>query len=494
MSYSHSERLTALDAMFLGLEDENVSMHVGAVGIFSHGTLANHRGQVDFERLTSFTAAALNEVPRFRQKLANIPLFNHPVWIDDDRFNLSYHLRHTALPAPGTPRQLKRLVGRLMSQRLDRGKPMWEMTVVDGLEGGHFAVVFKAHHCMVDGVAGIDLIATLLRLDPSADRPTDHGWIPRPAPTSAKLLRDELAHRTLEPMAKAASTPEIFTRPWELAERLREGARDLADVLTTNLEPAISTPFNDDLGQHRRFDWTTTSLEQVKQIAKSHGATINDVVLTIVAGVIGRFLRERSVDIDADTIFRVLVPVSTQKPAERGGRPGNHVVNYAAPLPIHELAPLQRLETVMNTMQQLKQSRMARGTELFEELSDFTFSGLMVELIKLASLQRAYNLVVTNVPGPPVPLYLHGAQLEEIYPVVPLFSNQTLGIALFSYRGQLCWGFNADWDAVPDLHDLVEMVPAELALLEAAFRRRAVARPKKRTVPRPSNRRSKRSA
>ncbi len=473
MSYSHYERLSALDSMFLDLEDENVSMHVGAVGIFSHGSLANERGQVDFETLRSFTEVALDEAPRFRQKLATVPLIGHPVWVDDPRFNINYHLRHSALPAPGSIRQLKRLAGRLMSQKLDRGKPMWEMAVVDGLEGGRFAVVFKAHHCMVDGIAGIDLIATLLRLQPTESPEAAHTWVARPRPDETRLLRDELIHRTIEPLVSLAGAPDALAKPVQTFERLRENLGDVLHVLTANLQPAAETPFNDDLGQHRRFDWTKMDLDEVKELAKAHGGTINDVVLTLVAGTVGRFLRGRGMETKPDTIFRALVPVSTRRPEERG-QPGNHVVNFATPLPIHELGPVERLETVMRTMAELKTSRMAQGTELFEEISDFTFSSIMVELARVASDQRAYNMVVTNVPGPPVPLYMLGAQLEEIYPLVPLFSNQTFGIALFSYDGQLCWGFNADWDKLHDLHEMVDMVQEELTAL-----RKATARPER---------------
>src|SRR5215471_3593041 len=182
MTYSHYDRLTALDASFLGLEDANVHMHVGSIGLFEMGPLKSRHGGLDMERVWAMSDANLGHHPRFRQKLAFVPVLGNPVWVDDERFNLNYHVRHTALPPPGDERQLKRLVGRIMSQQLDRGKPLWELWFVEGLEGNRFAVVTKVHHCMIDGVSGVDLMAAMMGPDPAAAVATPPRWLPRPTP------------------------------------------------------------------------------------------------------------------------------------------------------------------------------------------------------------------------------------------------------------------------------------------------------------------------
>lgn len=470
MAYSHHERLSATDALFLRIEDENVHMHVGAVALFEPGPLRGADGRIDIERLRGFVEAALLDSPRCRQKVVRVPGFDHPVWVDDERFNLLYHMRHTALPEPGSLRQLKRLTGRILSQKLDRGKPLWELWVVEGLEDGRVALVFKAHHCMVDGIAGVDLIAAMLRLEPDAPMPEPHAWLPRPVPPARRMLATEALRRASLPLDLLRGARGFLRRPGRALDSVRESAAALAETLGAGLAPTTATPLNPEIGPHRRFDWTESGLDAVSEIRKHLGGTLNDVVLASVAGAVQRFLGRRGTRVAADTVFRAMVPVSIRRRDERGV-PGNRVVNFLARLPVDELDPSRRLARTVDVTQALKESRLVRGAEILEAVSDRTFPGLVVQFVKLAADQRAYNLVVTNIPGPPRPLYLLGARMTHIYPLVPLFSNQGLGIALFSYDGRLCWGFNADWDALPDLHDFVEDVGAELEKLRQAAER-----------------------
>lgn len=466
MAYTHAERLSATDALFLGIEDASVHMHVGAVALFESEGLRGSDGLLDFERLRTFVDRSLDATPRCRQRLAWVPRLDHPVWVDDPHFRLDYHLRHTALPRPGSLRQLKRLVGRLFSQKLDRGKPLWELWVVEGLEDDRIAVVMKAHHCMVDGIAGVDLMAALLRLEPDAELPPERVWRPRPAPGPTGLLAGELAHRAALPLSVLRAAPRSLQRPGELLSSLRESALSLGETLAAGLGATTSTPLDVELGPHRRFDWTRTSLEPLREVRKRLGGTLNDVVLAAVAGAVRRFLARRGQELGPDDVFRVMVPVSVRRREERG-RPGNRVVNFLARLPVDERDPLRRLERTSETLGQLKRARLAQGAEILEDLSDRTFDSLVSEFVRLAARTRAYNLVVTNVPGPPRPLYLLGARMTEIHPLVPLFAGQALGIALFSYDGALCWGFNGDWDALPDLHDFVLDIERELEELRA---------------------------
>ena len=469
MAYQPYQRLSAVDATFLEIEDAHVHMHVGAVGIFEAAPLRTEGGAIDIERIRRFTESALDVTPRFRQKLAWIPVLAHPVWADDEHFNINYHIRHTALPPPGDVRRLKRLAGRIFSQKLDRGKPMWEMWVVDGLLGDRFGLVLKAHHCMVDGIAGVDLLAALLRLEPDAsEQPEKPHWIPQPHPSPARLLGDEIWRRASLPFTILGRVPEAIAHPVDTIDSVRESVAAVAETLQAGLRPTTPTPLNPEIGPYRRFDWTQTEIARVKEIRKRLTGTLNDVVLSTVAGAVRGFLARRGFQVTRDTVFRVMVPVSIRGGDERGV-PGNRVVNFLAPLPLDVADPRARLERTHEITGALKESRLVKGAEVIEEIGDHTFTSLVVEFVRLAASQRSYNLVVTNVPGPPRPVYLLGAKLTEIYPLVPLFTQQALGIALFSYDGKLFWGFNADWDALPDLHDFAESIDAEIeALYEAA--------------------------
>jgi WS/DGAT/MGAT family acyltransferase len=463
MAYTHFDRLTALDAVFLELESPGVHMHVGSVAIFDPGPLAVEGGGVDFERLLEVVEAGLQRAPRLRQKLAHTPVAGQPVWVDDEHFNLLYHVRHTALPLPGDERRLKRLAGRIMSQRLDRGKPLWELWVVEGLEDGRFAVVSKVHHCLIDGIGGVDLLAAFMGRDPDYRAPrAPQRWIPRPAPGGLSLLRHELQRRAALPGRLAGGLFAGLARG-DSRERGRQAAAAFLESLGASLSPASATPFNVSIGPHRRFDWTRFDFEVVREVKAKLGGTVNDVVLACVAGAVREHLLESGVDVSGID-FRVFVPVSTRQPSERG-RPGNRVSTLVARLPVDEPDPRRRLERIVAETRQRKESGQAQGTQLIEELSDWTVPGLLAAFSRLAASRRAYNLVVTNVPGPPFPVYLEGARLRAAHPLVPLFSNQALGIALLSYDGGLYWGFNADWDALPLLHEFVRCVEREFETL-----------------------------
>jgi WS/DGAT/MGAT family acyltransferase len=388
------------------------------------------------------------------------------VWVDDERFNLSYHLRHTSLPRPGSPRLLKRLAGRILSQQLDRDKPLWEMWVVEGVEGDRLALIVKAHHCMVDGISGLDLLTGMMRFDkdPSLERP--RAWRPRPAPSGARLLADEVLHRAALPLSLLGAGRRALRTPGHVLASAREGALGLRDAFAAGLRKTSATPLNPDIGPYRRFDWTQCELGAVKEVRERLGGTLNDVVLATAAGAIGRFLRRRGLR-PQDLVFRAQVPVSVRAQDERG-LPGNRVVMLLAELPVGEPDPCRRLALVSETMRRLKGSRQTAGVQLLEEISDHGLDWIFLGIARLATWQRSYNVVVTNVPGPQRPVYLLGARMLEIYPLVPLAANQAVGIALFSYDGALYWGFHADWEAMPDLHDLVVDVDEEFERLRKA--------------------------
>jgi WS/DGAT/MGAT family acyltransferase len=454
MAYCHYDRLTALDESFLALEDANVHMHVGSVGIFDAGPLLGPEGALDMESILALSEWSLLRAPRFRQRLAWIPGFGNPVWVDDVHFNSGYHLRHTSLPAPGDERQLKRLAGRIMSQQLDRAKPLWEMWFVEGLEGDRFAVITKVHHCMIDGVSASDLLSAFMGANPD-HRPSavKAPWVPRPAPSGAVLFRNELMRRASVPLRGLELARSVAREPVARLRELASGIEGIRETITRGFSSASDTPLNEPIGPHRRFDWFRFELDDVKEVKERNACTLNDVVLATVSLGIRAFLRGRDVDVD-ELDFRALVPVNIRRPEEQGAL-GNRVAFLTVSLPVGEADPHKCLTEVSRTMQEQKASPQVAGAELLELLTDALAPGLMGGLTRLATRSRPYNIVVTNVPGPTLSTYMLGAQLLETYPLVPLFSNQAAGIALFSYDGGLYWGLNADWESIPDLHDLV---------------------------------------
>jgi len=465
MAYSHFDRLSAQGAAFLEVEDENAHMHVGAVAVFEGGPLVGPEGGVDFDRVRRIVAAGLPQNPRYRQRLAWIPVLNHPVWVDDPRFRLHYHLRHTSLPHPGDERQLKRFAGHLLARPLDRSKPLWEMWVVEGLPEGRFAIVQKTHHCMTDGV---EMLASLLGPEAPAPGPGDEPprWVPRPAPGPAELLAAEMRRRAGGGLRAARALLGAAADPAGAASAARDAVLSVGETLGAALRPASDTPLNVAIGPHRRFDWTRFEMADVKEVKERLGGTVNDVVLANVAGALRRFLQRRGEDVDR-LDFRAMVPVSVRSPRESGAG-GNRVTTRVAPLPLSEPSARGRLARVVETTRRLEASGQAKGLEVIEELADWTLTPLFSELARLAARSRPYNVVVTHVPGPPFEVSLAGSPLREAYPLVPLYRNQAVGIALVSYAGQLFWGFHADWDAVPDLHDLVEATAADFESLRKA--------------------------
>jgi WS/DGAT/MGAT family acyltransferase len=459
MAYSHHDRLSATDATFLEIERPNTHMHIGAVGIFDAEPVSTPEGALDMERILDFADVALQKNVRFRQKLAFVPGFRHPVWVDDDKFNLMYHLRHTCLPAPGGLRLLKRLTGRIMSQQLDRGKPLWELWFVEGVERNRFAVISKFHHGVADGISGADLLSVIMGPDPEYEPKVLPRWVPRPAPSPQRLLVNELWQRASAPWAALGAARRMLSQPREALEGLRDTVLGLGQLGAPLVRPASMTPLNEEIGPHRRFDWIRFDLGEVKKVKDALGGTVNDVVLATVAGAVRQFLRARRVPVDG-LKFRALVPFHLRTAGAQGTL-GNRITTLAARLPPEEAEPQERLKRVIEVTRELKGSKQIIGSEALAEVADRTFTGLLVEFARLVAKGRAINMVVTNVPGPRTPVYMLGAPLLEVYPLVPLSSNQALCVALFSYAGGLFWGFNSDWDAVPDLHDFVEAIGAE---------------------------------
>src|SRR3954452_20342777 len=450
-------RLTALDSSFLHLEDNQPShMHVGSVTIFEGSAPA-------YDEFVEGIAARLHLVPRYRQRLAFVPFGQgRPRWVDDPTFNISYHVRATALPPPGSEEELRALAGRVFSQRLDRDKPLWEVWIVEGLEGNRFALLSKVHHSLVDGVSGADLMTVLFDLTPDPSPPAEPAakWQPRPVPSSSELLGEALLERATQPGEFVRTMRAAFRGPRQFARNAVEAAGGVSALARGTLRPAPPSPYNGDIGPHRRFTWVRVRLGDVKAIKNSLGGTVNDVVLATVTGALRRHLHARGVSTQ-DLTLRAMVPVSVRSDLEQGAL-GNRVAAMMAPLPVWCESPTVRLDVVQDAMRNLKSSGQAVGAEVLTRIGGFAPPTIMAQAARIGSRQRAFNLVVTNVPGPQFPLYIQGSELLDVFPMVPLALNQRLGIALMSYNGAINFGLIGDYDSMPDLEDFAHHLAASL--------------------------------
>ena len=374
-------------------------------------------------------------------------------------------MRHTALPRPGTREQLQQLIGRIGSQALDRARPLWELWVIEGLEGGErFALISKVHHCMADGVSGAELMTVLMSLSPSDESGPVVDYVPRPVPSSFELRRDDLLDLVGGPLQAMQSVRGLLDAGRR--SQLGQALRGVVDLVASGIVPASETPLNQAIGPHRRFDYFSQELSRVKEVKDKLGGTLNDVVLATVAGGVRAFLKRRRVDVSR-LDFRVATPVSVRSSVDQEAL-GNRVSAWIFPLPLAQADPVKRLASIRATTKRLKESNQALGADLLSAVTEWTGTTLLSLGTRLQVVGRTHNLVVTNVPGPQLPLYLLGAPLHEAYPIGPLFQQQALIVALFSYAGRLFWGLNADASRVPDLADLRRD-------LEASFRELAEA-------------------
>jgi diacylglycerol O-acyltransferase / wax synthase len=459
---ANPDRLSGLDSSFLHLERGPTHMHVAACAVFEGPA-------PDYEELVETVQSRLHLVPRYRQRLAFVPLGQgRPVWVDDPHFNIAYHVRHTALPDPGDDGQLRRLTGRVFSQALDRAKPLWETWMVEGLAGGRFALLSKTHHALVDGVSGVDIMNVLFDTspDPMPVAPPDHEWTPRPLPSGAQLLADALVERATVPGEIVRGVRAVVRGPRKVIQRVADDALALGALAWSGLQPAPPSRFNAPVGPHRRFTWVHGDLGQFKSTKNALGGTVNDVVLAAVAGALGRYMRHHG-DVTDDVLLKAMVPVSVRADVERGAL-GNKVAAMWAPLPVGIVDPVARLRTISESMHEIKDSGQAVGAQVLTSLSGFAPTTIVSQAARLQARQRLFNLVVTNVPGPQLPLYMLGRQLEAIYPMVPLTNNTALGIAIMSYNGQLNFGLAADYDTLPDLNRLASELDASIQELADA--------------------------
>src|SRR4051794_14546707 len=470
----NADRLSGLDASFLALERQGAHMHVGSVLVFEGPA----PGYDDFiARLES----RLHLVPRYRQRLAFPPLgVNRPVWVDDAHYNSRYHVRHSALPPPAGEDELRRLAGRVFAQQLDRSRPLWEIWLVDALADGRFAMVCKTHHALVDGISGVDIMTVLFDLEAEPPEPeAPPAWTALPEPSRAALFAEALVERVQGPVGVVRSA---VAHPDRAGADLGRAVAGLAAMAAAGVAGAPPSPLNVRIGPHRRFAWAVAELARFKAIKDALGGTINDVVLTVVAGALRSYLIRHGRDADAMEL-KAMVPISVRADESRGAL-GNQVAAMYAPLPVGLDDPVERFAFVHAAMAGLKESGQAVGAQAITRLADGAAPTVLDQAARLQSRQRFFNLTVTNVPGPQLPLYVLGRKLAAFYPQVPLVLNTALGIAIMSYDGRVFFGLLGDYDALSDLdavaadldHAIVELARAAGVPRRAQRRKRAAVR------------------
>jgi diacylglycerol O-acyltransferase / wax synthase len=458
--------------MFLLVEDARNAMHIGGVSVFDGPS-------PKYGELVRAVAGKLALVPRYRQKARMVPFgLGRPVWVDDPDFQLIYHVRHTALPAPGGRDELRNLAGRIFGQLLDRSKPLWEMWLVEGLAQGRWALISKVHHAMVDGVSATDLISVMFAITPDAEPATGTSWEPDSEPSGLRLVGDAIVDSLVDPVSRLRGLPALSRLPLRTIGSLGDAVRLASTLRPWTARSAGS--LNGPIGVHRRWGWAEVDLADVKVVRKALGGTVNDVVLATVTRGFRDLLQSRGEEVKGQVV-RTLVPVSMRTEEERGTF-NNRVAGFFANLPVGISDPVARLNDIRTQMDVLKQSGQAVAGDALTRMSGFappTLLALGARLMTRAQ-QRLVQTAATNVPGPRIPLYMLGRQMLYSYPYVPVMGSVRISVGIFSYGGQLAYGITADYDSVPDIEVLRRGIEAGVTeLLNAARRTQA-----KRRAPR----------
>jgi diacylglycerol O-acyltransferase / wax synthase len=453
--------MSPMDASFLHMEGPNNPMHIGGVSVFEGPA-------PPFGLLEDMVAGKLDVVPRYRQKVRFVPLeLARPVWVEDPYFNLAYHLRHTALPTPGSEEILRRTAARIFAQHLDRNKPLWEIWMVEGLDENRWALLSKVHHCMVDGVSATDLMTVMFDEAPAAA--PEQPWLPAPEPSGLELVLRSLTRPVLDPSEGLRVVRASLRRPRAAVAQARDLLRGMTSAAGL-LRPLERTSLTGSISPHRVWSTAHVRLIDVKTVRENLGGTVNDVVLTLVAGGLRELLTARGEAVEG-RLVRALVPVSVRRPGERGVY-NNRVSGMFAALPVGIVDPVERLRSIRSQMDGLKQSKQAVAGDVLTSLSGFAPPLLLALGGRLAARSPSLGVQtgVTNVPGPQQPLRTLDRRLLESFPFVPLIGNVRTSIAIFSYDGGLYFGVTGDYDSSRDISILtagVERAIAELLELVA---------------------------
>src|SRR4051794_12602049 len=450
-------------------------MHVGSVALFELPA----EESFDYEELCDLVARRISLQPRYRQKVRWVPgHLANPVWVDDENFDIAYHVRRSALPRPGSEDQLRELVGRVQSRSLDRDRPLWELYLVEGLAGSEgpgsnrarFAIITKVHHA-VAGEVGIDITSLLFDETPEPQPVLDDGWSPAREPSPLELLAGAVADNLRRPTQVLDTLRSEVTDVKAAAGRALGAAGGVMSAVRNSLRPAPASPLNVTVGEQRRFGMAATDLEDYRRVRKAHGGTVNDVVLATIAGALRIWLLTRGESVTGATTLRALVPVSVGG-SRTDAAPTGGLSALFVDLPIGEGSPVVRLHRVSYATKAHQESGQSISADAIRSLSGFAPPTIHSAAARLGArmTRRLFNVVVSNVPGPQQPMYAGGAQLLECYPVVPLGQDQALTIGLTSYNGGVFYGLNVDRDAMPDVDVLAQCIPESLAELVESLR------------------------
>jgi WS/DGAT/MGAT family acyltransferase len=450
--------MSPIDSSFLHVENDVTPMHIGGVSLFEGPPPA-------FSELKAMVAGKLDLVPRYRQKVRFVPLaVGSPAWIDDPHFSLEYHVRHTAIPAPGTEEQLRQMASRIFSQHLDRNKPLWELWSVEGLRDGRWALLSKVHHCMVDGVAATDLMSVMFS-DTTVPE-SRREWSAPPEPSGVEVLARTLVRR-LTPGGQLRALQRALAAPGETLRSVAEVARAAA-AASSRMVPVASSSLTGPIGPHRRWSWADVRLSDVKTVRSSLGGTVNDVVLTIITNGFRQLLEARGEEVAPDAVVRTMVPVSVRRKGETGVY-NNRVSAVFAGLPIGLADPRERLERIRGEMDGIKQSKQAVAGDVLSSMSGFAPPLLLALGSRLVTASPRLNMhtATTNVPGPQQPVQTLGRRMLESYPFVPVVGSIRIVVAIFSYDGGLYFGVTGDYDGAPDIDVLTAGIGSGMSELLA---------------------------
>ncbi len=479
-----SERLRPDDLAFLVTESATTPMHNATLEIFEPPS-----GGFDYDRLVALIGDRIAFVPRYRQRLRSVPgRLANPVWADDEDFDLTYHVRRSALPRPGSIEQLRDLTARIMSRQLDRSRPLWEMYFIEGVEDGRFAILSKSHQILVDGVATIDLGQVILDVEPEPKDSVHVDWHPSRTPAPSTLVVDAVRESVRHPRQAfgvlAGNAGSVVRTAGALGGRVV----DVAEALS-NRHPTPESPVNAKLSQQRRFVTVKTSLDDYRAVRRFHGGTVNDVILATITGAMRNWLMTRAESVHGSRTLRAMVPMGVIDSDLEPTSLGTQVAGQLLSLPIGESSPVVRLHQVSYALKAHKETGHAVAADRLAGVAGFaptTFHALGSRVAALQS-RRPYHLVITNVPGPQFPLYAAGAQMTESYPVQPLLPGHALSIGVTSYDGGVFFGLNGDRDALPDLEVLGQCVTESLEELVDSISpsRQRAPRGRKKTTKKP---------
>jgi diacylglycerol O-acyltransferase len=462
-----SERLRQRDLAFLELETPTTPRHNATVEVFEPGDPAGPGGGFDYDRFVALILDRIPFVPRYRQRVQAVPgHLANPVWVDDDHFDIGYHVRRSALPRPGSTDQLRELVARIVSRPLDRSRPLWEIYFVEGLTDGRVALLYKTHQALVDGVETVDLGQVLLDKDPAVKILGGDEWEPHRRPSSAALLAGALHDNLTERETALDTVRHTVASALHTADRFTSGAGRVVAGLTGR-RPDRGNALSGELSQHRRVVGVETKLADYRKIREAHDGTINDVILATLTGALRAWLMTRTESMGGLRQVHAMVPVSVIDRELEATSLGSQIAPHFVTLPVAEPSPVVRLHQVSYSFKAYKETGRAVAANRLAGIAGFaptTFHAIGSR-VAAAEVRRDFQISITNVPGPQSPLYAAGARMLRTYPIPPLLPGQAVAIGVTSYDGSVFYGITADRDLVPDADVLGQCVTEALTEL-----------------------------